>query len=209
MSKAPNLMFFTKGVGRSPDRLVSFEHALRDAKIAPFNQVFVSSIFPPHCKIVPMSEGLKHLDFGEIIFAVRSRMETNEANRLIAASIGVAIPSNPNLYGYLTEHEGYGETDERCGAYAEYMALNMLITSLGHPALSSFEEFEKIEKPFVLEVSKIDPDKRDVVLRNIDPKTKSITIITKNITQSAIGDKNGMWTTVVAAGVLIKNDQMK
>ena len=39
-------MFLTKGVGRHKERLSSFELALRDAGIAHYNLVSVSSIFP-------------------------------------------------------------------------------------------------------------------------------------------------------------------
>ena len=39
-------IFLTKGVGRHREKLTSFELALRDARIAEFNLVRVSSIFP-------------------------------------------------------------------------------------------------------------------------------------------------------------------
>ena len=48
----PKEMFFTTGIGHHKDKLTSFELALRDAGIAQFNIVLVSSIFPPHCKII-------------------------------------------------------------------------------------------------------------------------------------------------------------
>jgi DNA polymerase III delta prime subunit len=48
----PRKVFFTKGVGRHTDPLVSFELALRDAGIEKFNLVTVSSIYPPYCEIV-------------------------------------------------------------------------------------------------------------------------------------------------------------
>ena len=46
-------LFLTKGAGRHREHLTSFELALRDAAIAAQNLVRVSSIFPPHCKIIP------------------------------------------------------------------------------------------------------------------------------------------------------------
>ena len=52
MNFIPNQMFFTKGVGIHKDRLASFEAALRDAGIEKSNLVYVSSIFPPNCKII-------------------------------------------------------------------------------------------------------------------------------------------------------------
>ncbi|MEM4366454.1 MAG: pyruvoyl-dependent arginine decarboxylase, partial [Candidatus Woesearchaeota archaeon] len=57
----PNKLFFTKGVGRHKEYLNSFELALRDAGIAHCNLVYVSSIFPPGCKIIPKSQGLQFL----------------------------------------------------------------------------------------------------------------------------------------------------
>jgi len=118
----PTKIFFTKGVGRHKDYLQSFELALRDAKIEKCNLVTVSSIFPPGCKRIPTDEGLKLLQPGQITFAVMARNATNEPNRLIAASIGVAQPAESSTYGYLSEHHPFGETDEKAGEYAEDLA---------------------------------------------------------------------------------------
>ena len=53
----PRYMFFTKGTGVAKEKLASFENALRDARIAHLNLVLVSSIFPPHCRIVDIETG--------------------------------------------------------------------------------------------------------------------------------------------------------
>ena len=37
-------------------------------------------------------------------FVVMSEAATREPHRLIAATVGVAIPRNRDLYGYLSEH---------------------------------------------------------------------------------------------------------
>ena len=63
-------MFLTRGVGRHREKLASFELALRDANIAEFNIVRVSSIFPPHCKMVSRNEGVKKLHAGQVLFTV-------------------------------------------------------------------------------------------------------------------------------------------
>ena len=91
----PKMMFLTKGVGVDKNRLSSFELALRNAGIEQFNLVHVSSILPPLCKIVPRSEGLRHLEAGEIVYCVMARNETDEPNRLISASIGLAMTEEP------------------------------------------------------------------------------------------------------------------
>ena len=176
----PNKLFLTKGVGRDKERLASFELALRDAGIEKYNLVTVSSIFPPNCKIISKEEGLKFLNPGEIVYCVMARVENNEYNRLSAASIGIAIPADGNQYGYLSEHHSYGENEKSSGDYAEDLAVYMLGTTLG------------IEVP-----ENLGYDERTEVYKMSDKIIK-----TKNITQSAEG-KNGLWTTVIAAAVLI------
>lgn len=177
----PKKVFFTKGVGRDKEKLKSFELALRDAGIQHLNLVNVSSIMPPGCKIVPKSQGLQELHAGEITFCVIARNETNESNRLISAAIGCAVPSDPNAYGYLSEHHDFGMTDQKAEDYSEDLAATMLASTLGiefNPDASYDEKKEvwKISDKFV--------------------KTTAIA-------QSAIGDKNGLWTTVIAAVVFI------
>jgi arginine decarboxylase len=155
--------------------------ALRDAGIGQFNIVEVSSIIPPGCEIIPKEKGLELLKPGQIIFCVLAKNSTNEPNRLIAASVGLAIPADPNIHGYLSEHASFGETDEKAGKRAEDLAATMLATLLGL-------EFD-VKKDF-------DERKREYLLSGKIVKTRSIT-------QSAEGDKNGLWTTVVAAAVLL------
>lgn len=177
----PQKMFFTKGVGKHRERLTSFELALRNADIAEFNLVKVSSIVPPHCKIISKNEGVKMLSPGQIVYCVMSECATQEPHRLIAASVGVAIPKDRSRYGYLSEHHSYGERDDVAGDYAEDLAASMLATILG-------VEF--------------DPDASWDKKKEIWRISQEI-VVTRNITQSAIGDKNGLWTTVLAAAILI------
>jgi arginine decarboxylase len=174
-------MFFTKGVGRHKDYLQSFELALRDAGIEKCNLVTVSSIYPPNCRRIPKDEGLKLLEPGAITFSVMARNATNEPNRLIAASIGVAQPADPSTYGYLSEHHPFGETDEKAGDYSEDLAATMLATTLG-VEFNSDTAWDEREKQF---------------------KMSGKIVRTFNITQSAEGEKNGLWTTVIATAVLL------
>lgn len=178
----PTKMFFTKGVGRHKDYLHSFELALRDASIQRQNLVTVSSIFPAGCKRVSRDEGVKLLVPGQITFCVMARVATNEPNRLIASSIGVALPADDSHYGYLSEHHPYGEPEKIAGEYAEDMAATMLASTLGveFDANTAWDEREQVYKGS----GKI--------------------IKTFNVTQSAEGDKHGLWTTVLAAGVFVE-----
>src|SRR2546422_4723939 len=127
----PTHMFLTRGVGVHREKLASFEEALRSAGVAYCNLVSVSSIYPPSCKIIPRRRGETLLNPGEITHCVMARSDTNERNRLISASIGLAIPTDRRTYGYLSEHHAYGETDEESGEYTEDLAAQMLATTLG------------------------------------------------------------------------------
>lgn len=174
-------MFFTKGVGRHKEYLASFESALRDAQIEKYNLVTVSSIFPVGAKRVTMEKGLSELHPGQIVHCVMARNATNEPNRLIASSIGVARPKDKTMYGYLSEHHPYGQTEKLCGEYAEDLAASMLATTLGID---------------------FDPDKAWNEKEQVFKMSGKI-VDTFNVTKSAQGDKNGLWTTVLAAAILL------
>ena len=127
----PKAVFLTRGVGRHREKLASFEEALRDARIAQFNLVGVSSIFPAGCRLISRTRGLEQLSPGQIVYTVMSRNQTNENRRLIAASVGLAIPADRSAYGYLSEHHSFGQTEKEAGDYAEDLAAEMLATILG------------------------------------------------------------------------------
>lgn len=184
MDFVPKKIFLTKGVGRHKHQLASFELALRDAGIEKCNLVTVSSILPPNAEIISKERGLKYIKPGEVTFVVMSRNASNEPNRLLAAAIGVAVPADRSAHGYLSEHHSFGETEEKAGEYAEDLAATFLASTLGI-------EFE-VEQSW---------DEKEELF-----KMSGKIVRTSNITQSAIVDKNGLWTTVVSAAVLIIND---
>lgn len=177
----PTSMFLTKGRGVSFEKLSSFEMALRDAGIAHLNLVRVSSIYPPGCNIITRQKGLPKVQPGQVCFVVMSDCSTNEPNRLIAASVGLAVPKDGSHWGYLSEHHSYGETAKKAGDYAEDLAATMLATTLGI-------EFDPAKAY----------DERKEIYR-----MSGQVVVSREITQTAEGDKNGRWTTVVAACVFL------
>jgi arginine decarboxylase len=177
----PERMFLTKGVGKHKEELSSFELALRNAGIAHFNLVRVSSIFPPRCKLIAKKLALRLLKDGQVVFTVMSSNATNEPNRLVSASVGVAIPNDRTKYGYLAEHKAFGQTQKKAGDYAEDLAATMLATTLGI-------DFD-VDKSY---------DERKEIW-----KISGDIVRTMNITQTAEGDKNGLWTSVVAAAIFV------
>jgi len=178
----PTKMFFTKGVGVAKQQLMSFEMALRSAGIEKFNLVTVSSILPPGCQRITKEKGLEMLKPGEIVFCVMARNSTNEPNRLIASSIGCAVPTEKEQhYGYLSEHHPYGETEEKASDFAEDLAATMLAKTLG-------VDFDP----------NTDWDEREKVF-----KLSGKIVNTTNVTQSAEGNKDGLWTSVIAAAIFV------
>ncbi len=177
----PTKVFLTKGVGKHKNKLSSFEMALRDAKIATLNLVRVSSIFPPNAKLISLREGTKQLKPGMITHVVLSENSTKEPHRLIGASVGLAIPQDRNHYGYLSEHHSFGEVEKKAGDYAEDLAAEMLASTLG---VSFDTDKSWDEKKEVFKISKY-------------------IVNTRNVTKTAVGHKDGLWTTVVAAAVLL------
>jgi arginine decarboxylase len=127
-------------------------------------------------------KAVRYLRAGQIAFAILARSSTNEPNRLIASSIGLARPADDNTqHVYLSEHHSTGETAQKAGDYAEDMAMEMLATTLNLPN---------------------DPtltwDQREEQWKLSEKIYK-----TQNFTQSAEGNKDGLWTTVISAAILI------
>jgi arginine decarboxylase len=110
-----------------------------------------------------------------------SENAANEPNRLLAASIGVAIPADRTHHGYLSEHHSFGEREKVAGDYAEDLAAEMLATTLGieFDPNTGYDELREIYK--------------------IDGRI----IHSRNITQSAVCDTKHLWTTVLAAAVFL------
>jgi arginine decarboxylase len=182
VNHVPSRIFLTKGVGVHKDKLASFELALRSAGIEKCNLVYVSSILPPTCKIIPKEEGIKQLKAGQITYCVMARNETNEPNRLISSSIGLAMPKDNTAYGYLSEHHAFGEKADIAGEYAEDLAATMLATTLGIEFDSSkaWEEREQIYK------------------------ASGHIFKTTHICQSAEGHKDGLWTTTISVALFLE-----
>ena len=176
----PTKVFLTRGVGRHRYQLKSFEDALRKAGVAQQNLVQVSSILPPNCKIIARSTGLELLVPGQISYCVMARSDTNEHGRLVASSIGIAIPKDRNNWGYISEVHGHGMNQQEASDMSEDLAADMLGTTLG----------------FEVDPNQAWSEKEQVY------KASGLIIRTSNITQTARGQE-GLWTTTVAIAMLL------
>ena len=176
----PTKIFLTKGVGRDKYQLKSFEQALRQAGVAQQNLVQVSSILPSKCKVISRDRGVDMLVPGAISFCVMARADTNEHGRLVASSIGIAVPKDIEKWGYLSEIHGHGMNSQQAGDTAEDLAAGMLGTTLG---------------------MEFDPDKAWSEKEQVY-KSSGLFIKTTNITQAAKGQE-GLWTTTVAIAMFL------
>ncbi|MFX1417684.1 MAG: pyruvoyl-dependent arginine decarboxylase [Promethearchaeota archaeon] len=181
MSLVPKKVFFVKGKGFHKSKLAAFEEALRDAGIEKYNLVNVSSILPPYCIEINAQDGLKQLRPGQIVFAVIARADSNEYNRLICSSIGVAKPADKGQYGYLSEHHSFGVKPEKVGDIAEDLAAEMLATTLGIPFDPNLNYDEK----------------KEVF------KMGGKIVETKSITAHATVREENEWAAVIAAAIFI------
>src|SRR5437763_4970536 len=151
--------------------------ALRGAHLANFTLVRGSSICPPHCERVDREERLSMMQPGQVVFAVIAEPSTNEPSRLVAASIGVAMPADPTHHGYISEHHSYGQNEVTAGEYAEDLAASMLATVLGVP-FDSGSAWDERREQWLL---------------------SGEIVRTMNVTSTAECGDDGRWTTVVSA----------
>ena len=177
----PKRVFLTSGAGVHKDRLTSFEFALRAAGVEKCNLVLVSSILPPNCEILDKEEGLKCLQPGQIAFSAMDQLQTDEGGRMIAAAVGMAVPNDRSIHGYLSEHHAYGQNEETAGKFAEDLTATMLASYFGLPVFESelpeparSKQYQRCQEKFT---------------------TTHIAAVTKG--------KKGLWTTVFAGAVFI------
>jgi arginine decarboxylase len=185
-SMVPTRAFLTRGVGRHKYQLKSFEEALRKAGVAQQNLVQVSSILPPKCRIISRAKGLQYLTPGEVCFCVMARADTNEHGRLVASSVGIAVPKDPKKWGYLSEVHGYGMNQREASDMSEDLAAGMLGTTLGLD---------------------VDPDKAWSEKEQVY-KSSGLIIRTSNVTQTARGQKD-LWTTTVAIAMFLFDEHKR
>jgi len=180
MTFVPREAFFTKGIGRHKNKLQSFELALRDARIEKQNLVYVSSIFPPECKIIALEEGISKLQAGQITYCVMARNATNEKGRLVGSAVGMAFPTEKSRYGYISEHHAFGAEEQEIGDFAEDLASTMLATTLGID-FDPEKDYDERRQIYLMSGAIIDSASAPCVTRGIA----------------------GLWTTTLSAAVFL------
>nr|VFK23415.1 MAG: Pyruvoyl-dependent arginine decarboxylase (PvlArgDC) [Candidatus Kentron sp. LPFa]VFK35528.1 MAG: Pyruvoyl-dependent arginine decarboxylase (PvlArgDC) [Candidatus Kentron sp. LPFa] len=87
-------------------------------------------------------------------------------------------------YGYISEHHRFYETKEEASKYAEDLAASMLASAYGIELDTNTRKIKDQHEHLYF----------------VDGKTY---FKSRNITQTAKGHKDGLWTTVVAAAIML------
>ena len=100
--------FLTSGYGVGKTKLISFDRALRKAKIENYNLVKISSILPPGVKkksnidLIPSS--ILYIAYGYLI--------SDRKGEIISAVCGVALPEREKEIGMIMEWSSYEKKEK-------------------------------------------------------------------------------------------------
>jgi arginine decarboxylase len=120
-NRVPYEYFITKGKGESdagskflPYETGSFDAALNDAGIQNANIVEYTSVMPIEAKELTREEGIKRMQWGEVLECIKAQANGPKGSRLSAAVMTTSIhdPSGKYLGGFACEYSG-SETKEQ------------------------------------------------------------------------------------------------
>lgn len=103
--KMPTRYFLASGTSEGYTPLNAFDGALLQAGIGNTNIVKMSSIVPPHCKLVaPIA-----LPPGAIVPAAYAAITSDVPGEIISAGVAVALPEDEDQNGLIMEYSAKGE----------------------------------------------------------------------------------------------------
>jgi len=103
--KMPTRYFLASGASDGYTPLNAFDGALLQAGIGNTNIVKMSSIVPPHCKLVAPIP----LPPGALVPAAYAALTSDVPGEIISAGIAVALPEDENQNGLIMEYSAKGE----------------------------------------------------------------------------------------------------
>ena len=101
----PTLYFLASGASDGYTPLNAFDGALLQAGIGNTNIVKMSSIVPPHCKLVAPIP----LPPGALVPAAYAALTSDVPGEIISAGVAVALPEDENQNGLIMEYSAKGE----------------------------------------------------------------------------------------------------
>lgn len=102
--KTPTQYFLVSGASEGYAPLNAFDGALLQAGIGNLNIVKMTSIVPPHCKLVlPIA-----IAPGSLVPAAFASMTSDMPGQIISAAVAAAFPKNPDHPGLIMEYSAMG-----------------------------------------------------------------------------------------------------
>jgi len=100
----------SKGIGTGPTELSAFDQALVKAGVANFNLIYLSSVLPPECKVVPAEHANTSFgSWGDRLYVVMAQQRTSVRNQEAWAGIGWI--QDKTGQGLLVEHQAHSEAE--------------------------------------------------------------------------------------------------
>src|SRR5580700_9878232 len=110
-------VILTSGVGSGSSGIVAFDAALRDAAIADFNIIKVTSIVPPQVPVYVMKKGAPAITGdGHMLPAVYMKFTSSVDGETLSSGVGVGIPSDRKRCGVIFVNGGKGLVEADCVA---------------------------------------------------------------------------------------------
>jgi len=120
-NRVPYEYFITQGKGESdagskglPYETGSYDAALFNAGIQNANVIEYTSVMPTESKEIPRDEGLKRLQWGEVLECIKAQANGKRGSKISAAVITTSVtdPKGKYLGGFACEYSGSGTKEE-------------------------------------------------------------------------------------------------
>ena len=120
-NRVPYEFFITQGKGESnagskglPYETGSYDAALFDAGIQNTNVIEYTSVMPTESKEITKEEGLKRLQWGEVIECIKAQANGKRGSKISAAVITTSVtdPKGKYLGGFACEYSGSGTKED-------------------------------------------------------------------------------------------------
>jgi arginine decarboxylase len=116
-NRIPYEYFLTKGKGESdagseglPYETGSYDEALNNAGIQNTNVIQYTSVMPTEAKEIGLEEGLKRINWGEVMECIKAQSDGKRGEHISAAVMTTTItdPQGKYLGGFACEYSGHG-----------------------------------------------------------------------------------------------------
>ena len=127
-NRVPYEYFMTKGKGESdagseglPYETGSYDAALFEAGIQNANIIEYTSVMPTDSKQISKEEGLKRLQWGEVLECIKAQSNGKKGSKISAAVMTTSVidPKGKYLGGFAVEYSGSGTKEDAEASLAE------------------------------------------------------------------------------------------